>query len=767
MTLRLTEGTRARVTVELLDETGHPLQAGTAEVRAPTGEGLHEETLAFQGPALTPLPPPAIPSLDQRSPYLREKLHQVAQRTWPRTTWLFLLGLFIYAGVRFTALADYPIYFFSDEAISTMIGLDLVRDNFTYEDSLLPAYFRNDRKFSLGATVYLSILPTLLFGKSVWVVRATTVLITLLAAASVGLILKRIFHKPYWWTGPLILSLAPAWFLHSRTGFETAIAASFFAAFLYFYLLYRTHSPRFLYLALIFGGLTFYSYAPGQLVMLATGAGLLVVDFRYHWENRQVGLRGAALLVLFALPSLRFHLTHPSAVADNLRESSSYLIGDYTTLEKVQFFLKQYLTGLSPLYWYFPNRIDIPRHIMGIHGNLLWITLPFAVIGVVEAVRLIRSTPHSPAWRAILIAGLASPVGAAVSGLGVTRALFFVIPITLLTTLGLIKTLEWSAARFAQFRAAAPPSQKATRWNVFRRVSLETGVFLFLAFSNLFFLANTLLNGPFWYTDYSFNGMQYGAQQVFAEVQDILSADPNAKLILSPDWANGLPTLARFFLFDPLPVEWDSLKNYAYERQEIDPQALFILPFGEYIQLSDSGKFTMKAERSVTDPNGYPAFLFIRAAYVPHIDEILAQEAAARQHLYDGSIYFEGDAIPIRYPQLDMGEIPNAFDENDDTLIRTAEANPLVLEMYLNEVRQVSGVELIIGATLAQVTVSVAPELGAEPIVFTQEVEGFLDQPGVSVDFGPSVPAAFIRLEIKDLRQGDPGHVHLWEVRLR
>jgi hypothetical protein len=356
--------------------------------------------------------------------------------------------------VRLIALPDYPIYFFSDEAIPTLLALDLVRDNFIYEgDTFLPTYFRNDRKFSLGATVYLSLLPALLFGKSVWVVRGTTVFLTLLAAGSVGLILKQIFKKPDWWMGPLILSIAPAWFLHSRTAFETAVATSFFAAFLYFYLRYRTHAPHHLYPALIFGALTFYSYAPGQLVMGTLGISLLIVDFRYHWEHRQVGMRGMAMLVLFALPYVRFQLTHPGAVAENLRESSSYLIGNFTTLEKAQIFFKQYLTGLSPLYWYFPNFIDIPRHLMGTHGNLLWITLPFATIGLGQAVWHFRT----PAWRTLVLAGLASPVGAAVAGLGVTRALFFVIPITLLTTLGFIQTLTWAQTLYARYRPPPPP----------------------------------------------------------------------------------------------------------------------------------------------------------------------------------------------------------------------------------------------------------------------------------------------------------------------
>ncbi|NJN45140.1 MAG: hypothetical protein HC806_10785 [Anaerolineae bacterium] len=121
----------------------------------------------------------------------------------------------------------------------------------------------------------------------------------------------------------------------------------------------------------------------------------------------------------------------------------------------------------------------------------------------------------------------------------------------------------------------------------------------------------------------------------------------------------------------------------------------------------------------------------------------------------------------MRYPRLDIGDIPNVFDGNDETLIRTAEANPLVVEIYLPEARPVSGLELNIGATLAQVTVQLSPAFGAEPIIFTQELEGFLDSPTATMSFPTTVSTQIIRIEIHDLRQGEPGHVHLWEIRLR
>ena len=240
-------------------------------------------------------------------------------RAWPYSLDMTLFGLAIllYLTSRLVGLSSFPIYFFSDEAVQTVLATDLLRDNFSSSDGeFLPTYFYNVDKYSLGTTVYLQVLPYLLFGKSVFVTRLTSLLLTLLAAISVGLILKDIFKLPYWWCATLLLSITPAWFLHSRTAFETVTMVSFYAAALYFYLRYRYEDPRFLYLALALFALSFYSYNPGQVVVVVTGLLLLISDARYHWQNRGVALRGLGVLVLLAIPYIRFQITHPAAVEE-------------------------------------------------------------------------------------------------------------------------------------------------------------------------------------------------------------------------------------------------------------------------------------------------------------------------------------------------------------------------------------------------------------------------------------------------------------------
>ena len=87
-------------------------------------------------------------------------------------TWLFMLSLAVYLLTRLIRLPDFPIYFFTDEAIQTQQAANLLSHGFrSAEGVLLPTYFENGGQYNLSLSVYAQVLPTLLLGKSVWVTR--------------------------------------------------------------------------------------------------------------------------------------------------------------------------------------------------------------------------------------------------------------------------------------------------------------------------------------------------------------------------------------------------------------------------------------------------------------------------------------------------------------------------------------------------------------------------------------------------------------------
>jgi hypothetical protein len=184
------------------------------------------------------------------------------------------------------------------------------------------------------------------------------------------------------------------------------LMVSFYACFLCAYLLYRHRSPRFLYPTLLFGAATFYSYANGPLVMLGTASLLLLSDLRFHLRQpRRHQLGALVLALLLALPFLRFRWLHPEAVAYQMEVVSSYWLRDLPFAEKLAIFGATYWAGISPAHWFWPNEVDLARHLMDGLGHMPVFLLPFFLIGLGLCLRNWRS----PAHRAVLAALLAAP----------------------------------------------------------------------------------------------------------------------------------------------------------------------------------------------------------------------------------------------------------------------------------------------------------------------------------------------------------------------
>ncbi len=108
---------------------------------------------------------------------------------------LFAGALLVYTITRFWALERFPIYFFGDEAVQTLFGEDLITRHFHGLDgSLLPMYVEAaGQRWTPLISMYFHALTLTLFGKSIFVARATSAAVSLLGAAAVGLILKRDF----------------------------------------------------------------------------------------------------------------------------------------------------------------------------------------------------------------------------------------------------------------------------------------------------------------------------------------------------------------------------------------------------------------------------------------------------------------------------------------------------------------------------------------------------------------------------------------------
>ena len=733
----LPPGARLEVTLRLESTRGGEGVERTLSFENPTDQAaLVEENGSVQAVSLS------------RQPW-HERLWKWFQRTAASlpgnpAAWLMALALAVYLLTRLIGLERFPIYFFTDEAVQTVLASDLLDQGLkSYNEELLPTFFVNGGQYNLGVSVYAQVLPSFFLPRSEFVTRGVSVLISLIAALGVGLTMRRVFKSRYDWAAILLLSITPAWFLHSRTAFETVLAVSFFAGFIYCYARYRQGEARFLYGVAVFGALAFYSYSPAQLVMALSTVLLAVSDVRYHWQQRRIVLRVLGLGVLLSLPYVRFLVLHPGENLRHLEILNSYWVQNISWGEKLGTYFKEYLKGLNPLYWYLPTGADLQRHLMKGYGHILRHTLPFLLVGLVVAFRRIKKSEY----RMLILITLAAPAGAALAHMGITRALFMVIPVALLTAVGLSETLEWLTHR--------------------RIPRLLSGglILVILLGVNIFMLTDALQNGPLWYRDYGLGGMQWGGRQVFSEAKAYLIHSPDTKMTISPSWANGTDVIARFFVRDPLPFQMGSVEGYINDYQPLDDNNLFVMIPDEYEKVVKSGKFSLiDVEKTIPYPDGKPGFYFVRLRYTEEAKVIFEQEAEARKALQvDGVLLPNNDIITVKYSPLDMGEIRNVFDGNEGTLARTLEANPFALEINFPAPVEISNLRVLVGGTETRVTLHLYAPGEDQPVTFTEQMGDTVDVKAIQFAFD-AMAVEKMKLEILSVRDTEPSHVHLWEV---
>jgi hypothetical protein len=400
---------------------------------------------------------------------------------------------------------------------------------------------------------------------------------------------------------------------------------------------------------------------------------------------------------------------------------------------------------LRPDYWYAPdNSRDLIRHQMKGYAQLPVLTLPFFVLGLSLTLKRFRA----PASRVVLIALLVAPVGGVLVAANVLRDLVFVIPATLLTSIGLIATLEWLSRRFT-YRAVALSS--------FAILTAITSVMLY----------DATVNGPTWYDDYSLTGLQYGGQAVFDEARNYLKANPVSEVWIAPTWLNGPDAIKQFFAPDDPRIKFFDLDAVLHQPYQID-RLLMVLTRDDYRRAIDSGVLTTTAvERTLPYPDHTPGFYFVRLAYSPQAPAIWAAEREARSRLAVDTAVIAGQPVTVTHSPIDVGPIQNVFDGDPQTLIRTADANPAVIEIEFSPPRTFSGVRVTTGSMDVALTAEVAIGGDARPGRYSGTFTELPPDPTVELDFDQPYAVTRLRLEIKDPHAGDRANIHVRDIELK
>jgi hypothetical protein len=662
-------------------------------------------------------------------------------------TGLFIAALVLFAVTRLWGLERFPIYFFTDEAVPVLSGADLVHHHFRGADGhLLPTYFQNGLYWNLGTSVYIHALTYELFGYSVFATRAVSALVALSAGAAVSLTLRDVFRCRAWWVGAALLVVTPAWFLHSRTAFETVMATAFYAWTLYFYLRYVRFRDRSIYAAVLFAGLAFYTYSPMQFVLLASAVAFGVSNARLHMADWRRTLRLIPLTSILAFPHLRFAAYHGEDTYSHLRVLDSYWVRPGLSLQdKLGEFLHQYNVALSPSYWFGADpHVDLVRHMMKGYGNISALEAPFILLGVAVCLWQVRI----PTVRTLILAALTAPMGTALVEVQITRAMAMLVPLTLLGGIGASLTLDALARRY-RYNAVAIAS------------------FALVAAAGLAMTGDALANGPTWYTGNQQGDMQYGARQLAAVMDQMLADDQGVSFVVSPDWANGTDSVFRFLMPGEPRMRVASIQEYRLRRTEIPAGAIFVLPTAQFVDATTDPHFSTPEVVKIVDyPSGEPGFYFVRLSYAPDADRVFADEALVRRTPVTDILTIDKEMATVVHSPLDLGRIEDIFDGDAFTLARTTEANPAEFDVTFGNARALGGVSVTTRTMRARVDVDIFPVSGGQPVRISAELANVQADPTLvlRVD-GPPLATQHVRISVRDLDQpGDDAHVHVRDI---
>lgn len=595
-------------------------------------------------------------------------------------------------------------------------------------------------------------LITTLLGKSVLAVRFGAALFSLIGPLFVSLFLRNIAKVKSWWLGFLLLAFSPAFYLHSRTAFETTLATSLLASTIYFYACYRYKSRGYLLPLAVSFFFGFFSYSNAQLVFASLGVFLAASDLLYHYRSKKTLVIGALLGLLILSPAVKFSRSNTGGFAEHLSTINSYLVDPKTSVKgKSLLFVQHYWKGIRPHYWfYYQENDNIPRHLMKWYGFIPFFALPFMLLGLIICLFTIKQSYS----RVILISLLVSPLGGTLAEVTITRILFYVVPATLLATIG----FDWLVGKLGLLIH----SQTITK-------ILFWGVTIFFLWWGVRLTFVSVSEGPLWFPQYGLYWMQYGAQPLFSKIiPEWLDSHPDRTITISSNWANAPERFFEFFLTKDQQsrVFFRSLDYFSRDYHPL-PNTDHVFTAEEYKQLTEeSTKFEKVVVNQVLKyPNGAPGFYFVSFQYTPTAEAIINTESLARKLPVSETLVVNGENISLTYSPIAFGQIINLFDGKKETIVRGLEANPWEIKVNFPQPKTIGKIIVSTGKMRLKVTISGYTDFRSQPIIVncqtpTEEYEPILACP-ISGTFSQ------VKIEITNMLLGNYAENHIYEIEIK
>ncbi|HMO30920.1 hypothetical protein [Enterovirga sp.] len=456
------------------------------------------------------------------------------------------LVLAFVALILFDSLAEFPLYFFCDEAVQGAEAQSLLAHGADRAGVAWPLFFRGHGGYQLSLSVYWLLPFQWLFGMSEGVVRASHAVASLIGVAGAMAFMRRYSPRTLaWLCVPLVFYGSPLWYLHSRTGFEAVISASAWLVCLAACpdLTHRNdrdrsrgHAEHARWgLFLIAFALCFYGYTPARAWAPLTLAALVLSQAGRGFDPRRALLLfGLAGLVM--APFAWTALTRPEVALARLYEVTG--AGGAPVGDRARAALLRLFSILSPTYWFdAQTRFESwERHTIPGTALIPPYYLPFALTGLVACLVRFRSDERS---RALV---LLFPVGV-FPGIFVDISPLRCLPVALVYLL-------WSAVGVSVVLGAMSGSSRARAYGGARfrdpAALFTPAIVLALGLHVVALHAYATTTAPLSYQDYGFYGVQSGEREVFREARR--HADRQEAIRITHAAFNGNEALVDFYL---------------------------------------------------------------------------------------------------------------------------------------------------------------------------------------------------------------------------
>jgi hypothetical protein len=258
--------------------------------------------------------------------------------------------------------------------------------------------------------------------------------------------------------------------------------------------------------------------------------------------------------------------------------------------------------------------------------------------------------------------------------------------------------------------------------------------------------------------------VQFGASKVFPAVQEEQKVTPNALAVISPNWAMFEDLPGRIYMGDNANIKFVAIYDYAKRRLPLENDTIFVVTPEEFDFAQKSPMFSdIQVLKVIPYSSTKAGFYLIRFKYSPQADALLAAEDAERRKLIPGEVVINGQNVQVNYTQDDGLPIQNVFDDDPDSLYKTAALNPALFDLTFPQEQEFHSIFIIHGAAPIELKVTFFPAGGDEPKTYvTQFLEN--GDKGNTLNFGQTVKAIRVTISVQALSADEAGTVHIWEI---